>query len=187
MIFVKLHPFLACFGSYILAHSQHEGHTCWVVVPAEFSEYFIGGERFGQAVDADIVEVEDASYFDTFSETTWPFESFRQSIQDESTHDPFTHSLKSFPTFCSADRLALPSALGNGGVSTKTTSRESSESNVHRTYAKSVVQGDNDLLTFSFSSAAMFINLSPISMTFLTPHFTLTELFPAPVGPITLM
>ena len=28
------------------------------------------GEWFGQAVDADIVEIEDARYFDSFSETT---------------------------------------------------------------------------------------------------------------------
>ena len=126
------------------------------------------GEWFGQAVHADIVEIEDASYFNTFSETTvgefvegedfWPGESFRQCIQDESTHDSFTHSFMFFPTFCS---VALPSGSGNGGVSTKTI-WELESSNVHRTYANSVVQGDNDLLTFSFSSAAMFINLSPI-------------------------
>jgi hypothetical protein len=46
------------------------------------------GEWFGQAVHAEIVEIEDASYFDIFSETAvgkvvegediWPSESFRQ-------------------------------------------------------------------------------------------------------------
>ena len=129
------------------------------------------GEWFGQAVDADIAEIEDASYFHTFSKTTvgkvvegediWPGEPFRQSIQDESTHDSFTHSFMLFPASCSADKPALSSqGSGNGGVSTKITSWESS--NVHRTYAKSVVQGDNVSSTFSFSSAAMFINLSPM-------------------------
>ena len=70
MICQIIRPCLACFGSYLLAHSQYEGHTCWVLFPAEFSEYFIVGEWFGQAVDADITEIEDASYFHTFSETT---------------------------------------------------------------------------------------------------------------------
>ena len=126
------------------------------------------GEWLGQAVDADIVEIEDARYFDTFSEPAvgkvvegedvWLGESFRQGIQDESTHDPFTHSFMLFPTLCSSDK---PRLSGNGGVLTKTTLREFS--NVHRTYANSVVQGDNPLLTSSFSmlsSVAVFINLS---------------------------
>jgi hypothetical protein len=45
-------------------------------------------------------------------------------------------------------------------------------SQTYSTYGKSVMQGDNDLVTFkfSFSSAAMFINLSPISMTSLILH-----------------
>jgi hypothetical protein len=58
-------------------------------------------------------------YFDTFSKTTvgkvverediWPGESFRQSIQDESTHASFTHSLMSLPTSRSSDTPAFPS------------------------------------------------------------------------------
>ena len=170
MICEILRPVLAFFGSYILTHSQHEGHTRWILCPAEFSEYFIMGKWFGPAVDADIMEIEDVN-FDMFSETTvgkvvvgediWPSESFRQSIQDWSTHASFTHLLIFFPAFCSADKVDMPPlGSGNAGVSTKTTSRESS--NVHRTYASSVVQGANEQLTSSFWSAAMFINLSPM-------------------------
>ena len=119
MIFIKFRPFLAYFGGYILAHCQHEGHTRRVLFPTEFSEYFIVGEWFGQTVDADIVEIEDARYFDTFPKTTvgkvvedediWPGESLRQSIQDESTYASFTHSLILLPTFCSSDKLDFPS------------------------------------------------------------------------------
>ena len=69
MICQILRPVLACFGSYLLTLSQHEGHTRWILCPAEFSEYFIVGKWFGQAVGADIMEIEDAN-FDTFSETT---------------------------------------------------------------------------------------------------------------------
>ena len=105
MIFIKLRSLLAQFRSYILAHCQHEGHTRRVLFPTEFSEYFIVGEGFGQAVDADIVEIEDVRYFDTFSKTTEGEDirqgkSFRRSIQDESTHASFTHSLMLLPTFC---------------------------------------------------------------------------------------
>ena len=170
MICQILRPVLAFFESNFLTHSQHQSHTRWVLFPTEFSEYLIAGKWFGQAVDADIMEIEDVK-FDMFSETTggkvvvgediWPGESFRQSIQDWSTHASFTHLLIFFPAFCSADKVDMPPiGSGNAGVSTKTTSRESS--NVHRTYASSVVQGDNKALTPSFSSAAMFINLSPM-------------------------
>ena len=125
-----------------------------------------------QAVDADIVEIENASYFNTSSETTvgkvvegediWLGKSFRQSIQDGSTHASFIHSRILSPTFCSSDTRALLSqGSGNGGVSTKTTSREEF-SKVHRTYANSVVQGDNVCLTSRFPSVATFINLSPM-------------------------
>ena len=147
-----LRPLLAFFGSYILTLSQHESHTRWVLFPAEFSKHFIVGEWFGQAVDANIMEIEDVN-FDMFSETTggkvvegediWPGESFRQSIQEGSTHTSFTHLLISFPTFCSADKLAFPLiGSGNAGVSTKTTGTSLESSNVHRSYASSVVQGE---------------------------------------------
>ena len=110
------------------------------------------GKWFGQAVGADIMEIEDAN-FDTFSETTvgkvvegediQPGEPFRQSIQEGSTHASFTHFLISFPTFCSADKLAFPLLRsGNAGVSTKITGTSPESSNVHRTYASSVVQGE---------------------------------------------
>ena len=71
MICQILRPCLACFGSYSLAHSQHEGHTRWVLFSTKFFEYFIGrvGQWFSQAVFADVVEIEDARYFYTFSET----------------------------------------------------------------------------------------------------------------------
>ena len=64
------------------------------------------GEWVGQTVDADIFKIEDARYFDTFSKTTEGEDirqgkSFRRSIQDESTHASFTHSLMLLPTFCS--------------------------------------------------------------------------------------
>ena len=90
--------------------------------------------------------------------------SFRQ-YDYESTHASFIHSLIFFPIFFSADTLASPpSGSGNGGVSTKTTRREPDSSNVHRTCAKSVVQGDNggvlpsDVTSNSFAPAAVFIN-----------------------------
>ena len=78
-------------------------------------------EWFHKAVDADVVEIENASYFDTSSEATignvvesediWLGKSFRQSIQDESAYASFTHSFMLFPNFCSSDKLAsaLPS------------------------------------------------------------------------------
>ena len=122
MIFIKLLPFLVCCGRYILAHSQHEGHTRWVVFPAEFFKYFVVGEWFGQVVAADVVEIENASHFVSSSEATvgnvvegediWLGKSFRQSIQDESAYASFTHSFMLFPkNFCSSDKLvcALPS------------------------------------------------------------------------------
>ena len=66
------------------------------------------GEWFGQTVDADILKIEDAKYFDRFSSTTegevvegegiWPGQSFQHSIQDESTHTSLTHSLMLLPT-----------------------------------------------------------------------------------------
>ena len=70
------------------------------------------GGWIGQAAGADIVEIEDARYFYTSSETTvdkvveGEDKPFRHSIQEESTHVSFTHSLMSFPTFCSAGILA---------------------------------------------------------------------------------
>ena len=67
-------------------------------------------EWFHKAVDADVVEIENASYFDMFFATTvgkvvegediWLGKSFRQSIQDDSTHASFIHSLMLFPTLC---------------------------------------------------------------------------------------
>ena len=69
----------------------------------------------GQAVDADVLEIENASHFDSFSEATignvvegediWLGKSFRQSIQDESAYASFTHSLLLFPTLRSSDKL----------------------------------------------------------------------------------
>ena len=164
MIGQLLLPLLAYCGPYFLAHSQHENHTLRVLVPAELSEYFIVGEWFGQAVVGDIVEIEDASYFDMFPETTDGVASmlFRENDQDESTHASLSHSLIFFPIFFSADKLSFPpSGSGNAGVSTKTTGRYSS--NVHRTYPNSFVQGDNFPSTSnSISSAAVFINLSSV-------------------------
>ena len=67
------------------------------------------GEWLGQAVDANIVEIENARYFDTFSETTvgqvveGKDISFRQSIQDESTHASFIHSFIMSPALSSSD------------------------------------------------------------------------------------
>ena len=61
---------MVCYGMYTLAHGQHEGYTRRVLLPAEFSEYFIVGEWFGQAVHADILEIENASYFGMISKTT---------------------------------------------------------------------------------------------------------------------
>ena len=63
-------------------------------------------EWFGQTVDADIMKIEDARYFNTFSKTTegediWHGKSFRRSIQEESTHASFIHSLKLFAIFFS--------------------------------------------------------------------------------------
>ena len=71
-------------------------------------------EWFGQTVDADIIKIEDARYFDTFSKTTegediWQGKSFRRSIQDESTHASFIHSLMLFATFFSLSDDVFPS------------------------------------------------------------------------------
>ena len=164
MIGQILLPLLAYCGLYFLALSQHENHTLRVLVPAELSGYFIVGEWFHQAVGGDIVEIEDASYFDMFPKTTHGVASmlFRENDQDESTHASFSHPLIIFPTSFCANKLAFPpSGSGNAGVSTKTTGRYSS--NVHRTYPNSFVQGDNPPSTSnSISSAAVFINLSPV-------------------------
>ena len=71
----------------------------------------------GQAVDTDIMEIEDAN-FDIFSETTVgkvvegedirPGEPFQQSIQERSTHASFTHLLIFSPAFSPSDKLPLP-------------------------------------------------------------------------------
>ena len=70
MIFQKFFPFLAHFVLYFLAHSQYEDHVCWVLDATELFKYLIVGEWFGQTIVTEIVEVEDASYFDMFSEAT---------------------------------------------------------------------------------------------------------------------
>ena len=69
MICEILCPFLVNVRSYILAHGQHEAHTCCIIFPEKFSEYFISGEWFSQAVGDDMVEIEDAGYFYMFSKT----------------------------------------------------------------------------------------------------------------------
>ena len=70
MICQKLLPNPTCFRIYILAHSQYEDHVCWVLDATELFKYLIVGEWFGQTIVTEIVEVEDASYFDMFSEAT---------------------------------------------------------------------------------------------------------------------
>ena len=72
------------------------------------------GEWFSQKVDVDIMKIEDARYFDTFSKTTEGEDirqgkSFRRSIQDESTHASFIHSLMLFATFFSLSDDVFPS------------------------------------------------------------------------------